>query len=195
MEISKKYKSKLPYLFITFGIMGVLFTIYFASLYLSPTATTPNIITRSSIDINKEDDETYQRDRIVIDKIGVEIPIYSGDASVLERGVWHRKPENGSPLDGGNFVLAAHRFNLGLTPSQTRQKSPFYNIDKLQKGDIIKIYYKGQWYSYLVNRKYSVEPTALYIENKTEKPILTLYSCTLQGSADGRDVIEALPMN
>ena len=109
----------------------------------------------------------------------------------MEHGAWWRKPENGNPKDGGNFVLSAHRFIMGLTPQQTLRKSPFYNIDKLTVGDEIIIDYNGVRYNYVISEKQSVKPDAVEIEQLTDQPQLTLYSCTLGGANDGRDVIIA----
>ena len=67
-----------------------------------------------------------KQNRLYIPKIAVDVAIVTGvTADTLEGGAWHRKPEQGDPQKGGNFILAAHRFNLGLTPDQTRAKSPF----------------------------------------------------------------------
>mgnify|MGYP001689892069 FL=1 len=109
----------------------------------------------------------------------------------MEHGAWWRKPENGNPKDGGNFVLSAHRFIMGLTPQQTLRKSPFYNIDKLTVGDEIVIDYNGARYIYAISEKRSVKPEAIEIEQRTDQPQLTLYSCTLGGANDGRDVFIA----
>ncbi len=134
-------------------------------------------------------------DRIFIPQINVDVAIVTGgDETVLDKGAWHRKPEQGDPIKGGNFVLSAHRFIMGLTPQQTRAKSPFYNIDKLQIGDQLFVDYKGERYGYKIAKKESVKPNQTEIENETENPQLTLYSCTLGGAADGRDVLIAEPL-
>lgn len=130
--------------------------------------------------------------RLFIPKINVDIAIVEGDsASVLEKGAWHRRPQNGNPEKGGNFVLSAHRFELGLTPQQTRAKSPFYHIDKLQIGDKIYVDYNQKRFIYEITKKYQVERTAVEIESPSAEPKMTLYSCDLRGEAAGREVLEA----
>lgn len=188
-------RKKIGYAALVVGLIGMATVMYYVLLYAAPSLPIIAGITKTSIDLNTADDANDGRDRIQIKKIGVEIPIFSGNESVLEQGVWHRKPENGDPIAGGNFVLAAHRFELGLTPAKTKQKSPFYNIDKLAVGDELRIFYQNNWYTYVVSNKYTVAPSALYIENTSSKPKLTLYSCTLKGANDGRDVIEAVLKN
>ena len=132
-------------------------------------------------------------DRLYIPKIDINVPYATGGAETMERGAWWRQPNNGNPVDGGNFVLSAHRFIMGLTPQQTIQKSPFYNIDKLRTGDEIIIDYRGKRYTYVISRLFDVKPDAVHIESRTDKPQLTLYSCTLSGAADGRTVFVATP--
>ena len=137
--------------------------------------------------------EIPTENRLYIPKIDINLPYEQGDERVMEHGAWWRRPENGNPKDGGNFILSAHRFIMGLTPEQTLRKSPFYNIDKLALGDEITIDYQSERYVYVISKIYAVKPNAVEIENRTDEPQLTLYSCTLGGAADGREVIVATP--
>lgn len=172
-----------------------------AGAYLLITSLSPTLI---STTINPDDNSTTKllkadrpidENRLYIKKIDVNVAYASGDESVLEQGAWWRQPQNGNPKDGGNFVLSAHRFIMGLTPQQTLRKSPFYNIDKLKTGDELVVDYDGKRYIYEISKIFSVTPDAIEIENRTDEPQLTLYSCTLGGSADGREVIVAKPLS
>jgi sortase A len=129
-------------------------------------------------------------DRLYLPQINVDVPITPGQEALL-KGAWHRKPENGDPIQGGNFVLSAHRFVMDLTPQGTAEKSPFYNLDRLAVGDQFYVDYQNKRFKYEISRKYSVASEAAEIENRTVDAKLTLYSCTLEGSADGREVVEA----
>jgi sortase A len=164
-------------------------------LYLLLLTQSANLPIPSSIDLNTSDDANDMRDRIQVEKMGVEVPYFSENTpATLERGVWWRFPDRGNPEIGGNFILSAHRFFLGKTPQGTRARSPFYKLDKLGVGDKIRVSYKGKWYDYEVTKQYSVKPGDTGIENKSNEPKLTLYTCSLKGSADGRVVIEAKPL-
>lgn len=136
-------------------------------------------------------EDKIQENRLYIPKIDVNVTYRQGDESTLEHGAWWRKPSNGNPKDGGNFVLSAHRFIMGLTPEQTWRKSPFYNIGDLKTGDEIVVDYEGSRHTYIIEKIHSVAPNAVEIEEATNDDRLTLYSCTLGGSSDGRDVIIA----
>ncbi len=167
--------------------------------YLIFTAFSP--LFNTSIVAGRDTDATLKKlgrpvgsngDRLYIPQINVDVAIATGDSRALQKGAWHRKPENGDPEKGGNFILSAHRFVMDITPQGTVEKSPFYNIDRLAINDRLVVDYKGKRYEYEIRRKYAVPPTATAIEGKSDTPKMTLYSCTLQGSADGRDVIEAV---
>ena len=175
----------------------ILSGVYLLSLALTPTiATLPIVLENKKKIVEKKLEEPASATNTVyIPKIGVDVEIVEGeDESALLRGAWHRRPENGNPKNGGNFVVSAHRFNLGYTPAGTLKKSPFYNIDKLEVGDTITVDYNKKRYDYTINRLYSVQPEQVSIENRTEANTLTLYSCTLRGSV-ARDVVVAYPIN
>jgi sortase A len=129
--------------------------------------------------------------RLYIPKLKLNLTYVSGGQSVLDDHIWHRFPERGNPEQGGNFILAGHRFEIGLTSGETKRKSPFYHINTLQPGDKIYADFKGIRYEYKVVKRFSVAPTQIEIEAKGEEPKMTLYTCTLKGEKDGREVIEA----
>lgn len=134
------------------------------------------------------------QNQLVIPKLGLTIPYLTGSAKVLNENAWHRFPERGDPAKGGNFILSGHRFKLGLTPGATQRKSPFYHINKLESGDKIFVDFEGKRYEYEVVKRFSVKPFQTEIEAPSEQPKLTIYTCTLRGEADGREVIEAKPL-
>lgn len=153
----------------------------------------------------KPDDATVQKlvntspgsegNRLYVPQINVDVAISEGTTvEALEKGAWHRNPENGDPKKGGNFVLSAHRFQLELTPQQTKAASPFYNIDKLQAGDELYVDWAGKRYAYRIEEKTQVDMTATEIEAKTKDSQLTLYSCDLRGEAASREVVIAKPL-
>ncbi len=130
-------------------------------------------------------------DRLYIPKLKLNLAYATGNQSVLNDKLWHRHPEHGNPAQGGNFVLAGHRFKIGFTPGETLRQSPLYHIDYLQPGDLLYVDYHGLRYKYAVTKRYSVKPDELAIEDRSTTPKLTLYTCTLKGSADGREVVDA----
>lgn len=129
--------------------------------------------------------------RVYIPRLALDLPYKSGDQRALNDALWYRFPERGDPEKGGNFILAGHRFEIGFTPGETRRKSPLYHLDKLQTGDYIYADFNGRRYQYEVTRRYAVKPNQTDIESPSATPKMTLYTCTLEGQADGRDIVEA----
>lgn len=164
-------------------------------VYLLILVLTPNVPLFFPVEpINAKELPAPAGDKVYIPKIGVSVDLTSGGAEALEKGAWHRFPERGDPSVGGNFIISAHRFSLGPTPGQTRQKSPFYHIDKLAIGDQILVDFQGKRYGYEIIEEKSVKPNQVEIEAESEQPKLTLYTCTLKGESDGREVFIAKPL-
>lgn len=170
-----------------FGLCG--------GIYLLILVMTPNVPFLYPLqEIDAKNLPKPAENKVYIPKIGVSVTFESGGAEVLDDGVWHRFPERGDPVKGGNFILSAHRFEIGFTPAETRRKSPFYHVGKLEVGDQILVDFEGKRYGYEITEKKKVQPNQVEIEAPTDEPRLTLYSCTLQGQADGRDVFFAKPL-
>ena len=189
LSIKHKRTSNLKRAALSISAMSLLGGgLYMLSLVAAPIAAP--ILTMKPIDVKALPRPEETGDRIVIPKIGVNIAYGKGEAS-LDSGAEWRMPGNGNPMDGGNFVIAAHRFSIQPTPLATIEKSPFYHIDKLADGDKVLIDYQGKRYGYEIKRKYTVKPTQIEIEARTTEPTLTLYSCGLEGAEGDRLVIEA----
>lgn len=191
----KKPRKTIARLLVIVPIVGLL-----AGAYILVDTLAPNL----PID-GKPADATAQKlvtekpgvngNRLYVPQINVDVAVVEGtDASVLEKGAWHRQPQNGDPDKGGNFVLSAHRFNLGLTPQQTRATSPFFHIGDVQDGDQLFVDWNGKRFAYKVTKKYSVPNNATQIEATSTDAKLTLYSCDWRGEAAGRYVVEAKPI-
>ena len=191
LSISRKknlHKRVFRIILLVFSLGLFLVGAYQLILLASPTI----IFANKNIDINKvAKQDTF--DAVIIPSIGVNVEFRSGGENILNDYAWHRYPERGNPEIGGNFVLSAHRFKIGLTPGETKRNSPFYNVDKLKNGDPIYVRWKNKMYKYKISKKYNVKPTQVEIEAPSEQPKLTLYTCSLGGSADGRVVLEAKP--
>lgn len=185
----RQYKKRRPikYILLSVAALMVLGAMYLFFLLQSPLAF------RLSEKELIEKSKTVQDDRLIIPKIGVDSPIFDGGVEQLERGLWHRQPPYGNPQIGHNFVLTGHSFVWGYTPKQIKEKSIFYYLADLREGDEIIAHWKGQAYTYKVAEKKTVKPNDTEVERDTTSPILTLYTCTLGGSADGRVVIVAKP--
>lgn len=169
-----------------------------AGIYLLILVLTPNIPVLFPINpIDVKALSAPDEDRIYIPKIGVNVAVVTGGPEALDKGSWHRLPDRGDPEKGGNFIISAHRFSLGSTPGQTRTKSPFYHINKLDNGDQVIVDFNKKRYGYEVTSHKEVKPNETSIEDplkKGDEPRMTLYTCTFKGEADGREVYFAKPL-
>lgn len=130
-----------------------------------------------------------QGNRLVIPKIGVDVPIVEGPTeTALWRGVW-RIPGTSSPDKGGNTVLSGHRFQYRPPNSST-----LYLLDRLQNGDPIIVYWNDQEYDYVVRERRVVNPDAVEILAPTDKPQLTIFTCTPLFTTKQRLVLIAEPI-
>jgi LPXTG-site transpeptidase (sortase) family protein len=73
---------------------------------------------------------------------------------------------------GSNTGLAGH------VTLRTGEEGPFRYLDDLQQDDIIMLYTENNLYTYKVREKKTVEETDLSVVDATEKPQLTLITCT-----------------
>lgn len=181
-------------IFITaLAVILILSGAYVLVVALSPLLLSPTIdpTDNRTTELIEETKDHISEQRLYIPKIDVNVPYSDSGELALEDGAWWRQSHNGNPKDGGNFVLSAHRFIMGLTPQQTLRQSPFYSIGQLAVDDELIVDYEGERYTYVIREIYEVAPTAVEIEARTDEPRLTLYSCTLGGASDGREVIIA----
>lgn len=115
-----------------------------------------------------------KENRLVIPSIGVDMPILEGPTErTLDRGgIWHI-PGTSNPSQGSNMVLSGHRWQY-LPPSSMT----LYLLDKVKLDEPIIVYWRGQEYDYRIVDRRVVDPSATDIQNPTEQPRLTIYTCT-----------------
>lgn len=129
--------------------------------------------------------EAPKDNRLVLPSIHIDEPIVVGDdPQNIHKGVWHR-PNTSTPEKGSNTVLVGHRWDYG------QSSSVFYNLDKVVVGDLFAIWWEGKEYVYRVTENKIVEPSAIEVEDPTDKPIATLYTCTPIWTAKQRLVVVA----
>lgn len=184
-----KWRKIARRLLIVVTVLLMLAGLYLLLLVLSPEAE--QVIPKQKEWNEPVEEVKIEENRLYLPRLQLNLKYKAGDASVLYDHIWHRYPERGDPEKGGNFILAGHRFEIGFTPAETKRRSPFYHLDKVQVGDYIYADFDHKRYKYQVTRKYTVKPTQIEIEAPSENPKMTLYTCTLGGEADGREVMEA----
>jgi sortase A len=118
-----------------------------------------------------------------IPSIGLEEDVRSGVAqSVINSGVAHWVGTAG-PGESGNVVLAGHR---------TTYTRPFYDLDRLEEGDLIYMTDgTGREVMYRVSDTFIVTPEDIWITYEQGTPMLTMFACHPKGSKRFRIVVQA----
>jgi sortase A len=120
---------------------------------------------------------------IRIPTIDLESWIVSGvDPPDLRKGVGHY-PSTPMPGEQGNAALAGHRTTYG---------HPFYDLDKLDPGDLITVQTLTGSFTYSVTGSTVVNPSDTHvIDDQPDKVMLTLTTCDPKYSARNRLIVTA----
>ncbi len=73
---------------------------------------------------------------------------------------------------GSNTVVGAHFVVQNTRPG------PFFNLDKLRRGDEVMVYTEKNIYTYVMRERKTVDVTAMEVTYATLNPQLTLITCT-----------------
>ena len=163
--------------------------------YISPGNIDPqNIVIDPNAAIN-----VGAEPRLIIPKINVDVPAlygvgndYDSQMKAMEKGVAHFAipGANSRPGQIGNTVLSGHSSNDLFDTGD--YKFIFAQLEKLEKGDTIYLNYESKRYTYVVVGKEVVKPTQVdKLVTGTQKPILTLITCTPLGTAINRLLVTA----
>ena len=135
--------------------------------------------------------------RLIIPKLNVDVPISFGIPlsdvmSAMNHGVAHYRIAGASAYPGeiGNLVITGH--SAGDVYSSNPYKFIFSGLERLEDGDLIYVNYNSVRYTYRVIKKEVVDPSnvaALVVD--TNKPLLTLVTCTPLGTSRNRLLVTA----
>lgn len=137
--------------------------------------------------------------KLIIPKINIDVPViydvtpdYDAQMKAMENGVAYFgiPGANSKPGQIGNTVLSGHSSNDIIDPGS--YKFIFAQLDRLNKSDTIYVNYNGVRYTYTVTKKEVVTPTEVSkLIYPTDKPVLTLITCTPLGTSLNRLLVTA----
>lgn len=200
----KKVRSSRHFVPILSGIIAV---IIFAFLQYNQIIignvvafVSPGTIDSQNIIINPDEEVTVGADPLlIIPKINVKVPVkydigsdYASQMAAMTVGVAHFAIPGASSHPGqvGNTVLSGHSSNDLFDGGD--YKFIFAQLDRLETGDTIYANYNSKRYTYLVTRKEVVKPTEISkVVVETNKPMLTLVTCTPLGTSTNRLLVFA----
>jgi len=163
--------------------------------YVSPGSIDPqNIVVDPTADV-----VVGPESRLIIPKINVDVPAlydvatdYDSQMAAMEKGVAHFPipGANSHPGEVGNTVLSGHSSNDLFDVGD--YKFIFAQLEKLSPGDSIYANYNSKRYTYVITKTEVVAPTEVSkLVYPTDKPMLTLITCTPLGTALNRLLVTA----
>ncbi len=194
-------KRLIPIFILIAVILGTLFLQYnrliFAPImaYVSPnTESAPTNI--EAVDPTVSGAVTADP-RLIIPKLNIDVPVafnihYNDTFEAMNHGVAQFMIPGASALPGqiGNLVISGH--SAGDIYSSNPYKFIFSGLERLEAGDLIYINYESKRYTYQMTGSEVVEPTDVAaLVYDTNKPILTLITCTPLGTSRYRLLVIA----
>lgn len=163
--------------------------------YVSPGSIDPqNIIVDPNTDV-----AVSSEPKLIIPKINVDVPVvydtapdYASQMKAMESGTAYFgiPGANSKPGQIGNTVISGHSSNDFLDGGN--YKFVFALLEKLGAGDTIYVNYQSKRYIYTVTRTEVVKPTEVSkLVYATDKPVLTLITCTPLGTSQDRLLVTA----
>jgi LPXTG-site transpeptidase (sortase) family protein len=112
------------------------------------------------------------QNRLTIPSMLLDEPVFDGKtASTLSKGLW-RRPHSSTPDKESNTVIVGHRLTY------TNPRGSLYHLDKVRIGDSIGVMWSSEKYLYTVVETKVVRADETAVESPTDKPRLTIYTCT-----------------
>ena len=163
--------------------------------YISPGENPASGI--EAVDPIVSNDKVSAESKLIIPKINVDVPVQFGIKldevnTAMRTGVAHYRVAGASAFPGeiGNTVITGH--SAGDVYNNDPYKYIFSGLERLGQGDLIYVNYKSKRYTYRVTEMKTVEPTDVdQIIIETDKPILTLITCTPLGTSRYRLLVFA----
>ena len=141
--------------------------------------------------------------KLIIPKLNIDVPVHFGISndestvmSAMNNGVaqFAIPGASANPGENGNVVITGH--SAGDIYSSNPYKFIFSGLERLTEGDLIYINYQSKRYTYKVTGHDTVEPTDVAaLLTGTNKPMLTLVTCTPLGTSRYRLLVFADQVN
>lgn len=167
----------------------------YVAAYISPSSVTPSSIIaqpNGSIVVGPESKIYIPKIRVDADVIYDTTPDHVSQMKAMEKGVaWFGiAGANSKPGQVGNTVLSGHSSNDWLESGDN--KFVFARLEQLQLGDMIYLHYNTTRYSYTITKREIVKPTEINkLVYETDRPVLTLITCTPLGTSEKRLLLTA----
>lgn len=133
--------------------------------------------------------------RLIIPKLNIDVPVAFGISTdevmeAMNHGVAQFSVPGANAMPGqvGNLVISGH--SAGDIYSSNPYKFIFSGLERLTEGDLMYVNYNSVRYTYRMTKSEVVEPTNVAaLIYSTQKPMLTLITCTPLGTSRYRLLI------
>ncbi len=135
--------------------------------------------------------------RLIIPKLNIDVPVAFGISNsevdeAMNHGIAQFSVPGANAMPGqiGNLVLSGH--SAGDIYSSNPYKFIFSGLERLTVGDLIYVNYNSVRYTYQMTKSEVVEPSNVAaLVYDTDRPMLTLITCTPLGTSRYRLLISA----
>jgi sortase A len=110
------------------------------------------------------------------------IVVQGTDTESLKKGPGHYEETNDPWRNHGRVGIAGHRTTYG---------QPFWDLQAVERGDVITLITEFGTYAYRVTRTKEILPNQVGVLDPTENPTLVLTTCTPRFSAARRLIVFA----
>lgn len=132
-----------------------------------------DVLLSSDERVDLEEKVEQEGSRLVINKIGVNMPLIESESeNALLYGAW-RAPGTSTPDKGSNTAIFGHRY-LNIPPS----KNTLFRLNEVKVGDTFEVIWQDETYTYKITEKFVVEPNQMEVLDPTDKSVVTLITCT-----------------
>lgn len=198
---AKHRRRLIPLAIIGLGVLAILFLQYnrliFAPImaYVAPdTGSVPTSIEPIDPTVSQE---VSPEPRLIIPKLNIDVPVdfdvhYNDIMEAMNHGVARFSISGADALPGqvGNLVISGH--SAGDIYSSNPYKFIFSGLERMNTGDLIYVNYNSVRYTYQVTGSEVVDPSNVgALIYATDKPMLTLVTCTPLGTSRYRLLLSA----
>lgn len=198
LKILAKFKKVNLYQLFTFFIIAFLVGLFFYKTQPLPIRSLPK---PSLSDLQGKETKNQKikvkNFSLFIPSLNISAPVIPNVSGVkkeylkaLENGLVHFKSTL-LPGQGGNIVIFGHSSYYQDRPGN--YKDIFKDLEKIKKGDIIKITLNSKKYLYKVSATYVVDPGEVKYLNPSKEEKLTLITCIPPGTTRYRLIVIATP--
>jgi len=198
---AKRHRKLIPLAIVAVIVLGILFLQYnrliFAPLMAYVSPDTGSVATNIEPVDPTVSQEISPEPRLIIPKLNIDVPVnfdvhYNDIMEAMNHGVARFSIPGADALPGqvGNLVISGH--SAGDIYSSNPYKFIFSGLERMNVGDLIYINYNSVRYTYQVTGSQVVDPSNVQaLIYNTDKPMLTLITCTPLGTSKYRLLLSA----